>query len=149
MGQNSAPKKSGWSNIIIGVLVLLLICATAGAAYFYQKSQTIPQKEEVNELQHIIEMVGRHMVLPENETPTLATVSDPEKLKDQPFFARAQKGNKVLIYSRAQKAILYDPVLDKIIEVAPINTGGSNTPTATEASSPPLNATSTTQKTAP
>ena len=51
----------------------------------------------------------------------MATVSDPEKLKDQPFFAKAQKGDKVLIYSNSQKAILYSPTEDKIVEVAPIN----------------------------
>ena len=64
------------------------------------------------------------MVLPKDETPTLATVSDPEKLKDQRFFVNAVKGDKVLVYSLAKKAILYSPSLDKIIEVAPVNVGG-------------------------
>jgi hypothetical protein len=61
------------------------------------------------------------MVLPADETPTIATVSDPEKLKDQPFFANAKKGDKVLIFSNSAKAILYSPTEDKIVEVAPIN----------------------------
>jgi hypothetical protein len=109
------------NKIIIAVLSGLLIIALGSAVYFYQKAHIDPQQEAIKDLQHTIALVSRHLVLPEGETPTLATVSDPEKLKDQPFFARAKKGNKVLIFSVSQKAILYDPVLDKIIEVAPIN----------------------------
>ncbi len=70
------------------------------------------------------------MILPNGETPTIATVSDPEALKDQVFFVDAQKGDKVLIYSNAKKAILYRPGDDKIITIAPLNTGGV-APTAT------------------
>lgn len=69
----------------------------------------------------LIAAVSELVTLPENEIPTIATVSDLEKLKDQPFFARAQLGDKVLIYTRAQKAILYRPVDGKIIEIAPLN----------------------------
>lgn len=68
------------------------------------------------------EMVGRVsklMVLPD-EAPTVAVVSDLEKLKGQQFFARAHEGDIVLMYPKAQKAILYNPTLNKIIEVAPI-----------------------------
>jgi hypothetical protein len=38
-------------------------------------------------------------------------------------------GDKVLIYSRAQKAILYSPSKNKIIEVAPINLTAPTTAT--------------------
>ena len=65
----------------------------------------------------------------------MATVSDLEKLKDQPFFAKAKIGDKVLIYTDAKKAILYDPVNDKIVEVAPINIGNSNPAEAPETAS--------------
>jgi hypothetical protein len=53
----------------------------------------------------------------------VATVSDPEKLKEQPFFTQAKKGDKLLIYAKARKAILYDPAINKIIEVSTLNIG--------------------------
>ena len=65
------------------------------------------------------------MVLPEDEEPSVATVADPEQLAGQPFFSKAKKGDKVLIYTNAQKAILYDPVAKKIIDIAPLNIGNA------------------------
>ncbi len=41
--------------------------------------------------------------------------------KGQPFFANAQVGDKVLIYYKAKKAILYNPTDNKIVEVGPIS----------------------------
>ncbi len=113
--KNAAP------TYIIVLLLILLAASVAGGAYFYQKANGDQQELASNDLEETIASVGRLMVLPEGEEPTLATVSDPEKLKGQPFFANAQKGDKVLIYAIAGKAILYNPTLDKIVEIAPIN----------------------------
>lgn len=110
-------------NIII-VLVVLVVILGAGFAYYFQKANTDPNKVAQEELTEVVEKVGKLIVLPEGETPTLATVSDPSKLKDQTFFARAKAGDKVLIFTNSKKAILYDPVANKIVEVAPVNLGG-------------------------
>ena len=110
-------------NIIIGLVALLLI-ALIGAVYFYSKANANPQKQAAAQLKATVAAVGKLIVLPD-ETPTLATVSDPSKLKDQAFFAKAKKGDQVLIYAQAKEAILYDPSINKIIEVAPINVGGT------------------------
>lgn len=116
------------SNITI-ILSTITVTSLIVTGYFYtelERLRTSPQVLASNELQAIVAKVGRLVVLPDNEAPTLATIADPEQLKDQPFFARAKKGDKVLVYNQAKKAILYDPVQDKIIEIAPItNSGGS------------------------
>ena len=82
------------------------------------------------EVKKLVAEVGNLVLLPEGETPTIATVSDPEALKAQPFFAGALKDDKVLIYTTAQKAILYRPSVGKIVQIAPINIGAANTSTA-------------------
>lgn len=107
--------------IVITVVTLVLVGAIATSIYFYRKANVSPQEDASKDLTNTIKAVGKLLVLPTDETPTMATVSDPEKLKDQPFFAKAQKGDKVLIYSDSQKAILYNPKENKIVEVAPIN----------------------------
>lgn len=112
---------------VIALLVALLVIAIGAGVYFYQKATQVSQEQaSAMQLEQTVARVGRLMVLPDGETPTLATVSDPEKLKGQLFFARAQKGDIVLIYSTAKKAILYNPSLDKIVEIAPINAGDAS-----------------------
>lgn len=115
-------------QLIVLILGALLVVASAAAIYFWRQAsalKTNPQQAAQEEIQQTVSMVGKHMILPDGETPTVATVTDPEKLKDQPFFARAKVGYKVLIYTQSRKAILYDPVENKIVEVAPLNVGAS------------------------
>jgi hypothetical protein len=87
---------------------------------------TPAQQQEAAQLEisTLIERVGKLIVLPTGEEPTVATVSDPAKLKDQVFFANAKVGDKVLIYTKARKAYLYDPEGDILLEVAPITAEG-------------------------
>jgi hypothetical protein len=81
----------------------------------------------------LIEEVGKLIILPDNEQPTVATVTDLEKLRGQPFFTNAQVGDTVLIYSLAKKAILYRPNENKIIELAPLNTADTQTTASSSA----------------
>lgn len=77
----------------------------------------------------IIEKVGAIFVLPSDETPALAKVSDPSALQNQSFFKNAKVGDIVLMYAKSQRAILYDPFINKVVEVAPITTQpASSTP---------------------
>lgn len=111
------------SPIFIIVFIMFLF-STSAAIYFYQKSQNLnPQKaaiENEEDAEKLIAKVNRLIVMGEEDVPSIATVSDLEKLKGQAFFAKAKVGDKVLIYSGAQKAILYREGEDKIIEIAPI-----------------------------
>ena len=130
-------------NIIFGVVVLLLMIG----AYAYGRSSANSsvgqgaqtQQQAQSEMQALIAKVSQLILLPTGETPTIATVIDPSKLADQPFFARAKKGDKVLIYTNAREAILYNPDTNKIIAVAPINIG--NPPPPASASSSPASST--------
>lgn len=69
----------------------------------------------------ILSEVGTIFALPTDEEPTIATVTDPEKLKDQQFFQKALTADIVLIYNTSRKAILYRPSEKKIIEVGAVN----------------------------
>jgi hypothetical protein len=114
------------ANAVIGILFVALLATGGAAAYLYlqvQELQVDPQVKAQESIDTLIADVGKLIVLPQDELPTVATVSDIELLRDQPFFARGSNGDKVLIYTTAGKAILYSPVSRKIVEVAPINLG--------------------------
>ena len=81
------------------------------------------------DVQETITKIGKLFALPQDEAPTLATVTDKEKIKDQPFFLRAENGDKVLFYTRFGRAILYRPSEDKIIDVTVIKTVNPNSAT--------------------
>lgn len=119
------------------VLLIIAIVAICLGGYFYYKLHSL-QKDSIaeasKEAKDLLGRVAKLYLIPTGEEPTVATVSDPEKLKDQSFFSSAQKEDKVLIFSQAGKAVLYRPSINKIIEVAPINNKKNETPPAPEKS---------------
>jgi len=124
-GQTAQLGFSSRSLIIIIAFGIVLVAAIGFAVYFYiqyqQTQMQLNRSTQSNQQAALVDEVGKLIVLPSDEQPEIATVSDVKKLKGQPFFVNAQNGDKVLIYSKAQEAILYDPVANKIVEVGPIS----------------------------
>ncbi len=107
------------------ILIIILLGTSLYFGYQYYLLTQDPQQADRSEVKKLVFEVSKLVVLPEGETPTVATVSDPEALKNQPFFMGALKDDKVLIYTKSQKAILYRPSIRKIIQIAPINIGAA------------------------
>ncbi len=131
--------RSEKSRNIFFILTFLLILVGVASFYVYKKLNTIAHFEVKNELSveqqevsDILTKVGRLMILPTDEEVAIATVTTLENLEGQTFFANAQIGDKVLVYKNNRKAILYNPTLDKIIEVSPVNFTSDSTEESTE-----------------
>lgn len=116
------PKKK--RGIFSKLLIFLVIVGLAGAAVYYYKQykkvKNNPQVIAQEETQFVVSEVGKLMELPAGETPSIVTVKDKDKLKDQSFFQNAENGDKVLIYANDRQAILFRPSIKKIIKVAPL-----------------------------
>lgn len=131
MSQVQAPakKKKIGKKIVSFLLFLLVLCLAATSGYFYyqyqklSKSPVATQIQAEEDAQKMIKAVGKLILLPKDESPTVATVTDVEKLKDQPFFKDAKNGNKVLIYPNLKQVIVYDPEANMIINVGSVNFG--------------------------
>lgn len=118
-------------RIIVPVLTALLILAAIGFGVVYKKYTDVknnPEKVAQAEIADIVQKAGKIISLPKDETPILATVSDSEKLKDQPFFAEAKNDDKLLIYTKAKKAILYRPSSNMVVNVGPLVMNTSDVP---------------------
>jgi hypothetical protein len=126
-------------NILAIILVVFLVSAIGSAGYFYyQYKQATSGNAAKDEAAGYVAKIGKFMVLPD-EDPTVATVADVEKLSGQPFFAKAQNGDKVLFYTKAQKAILYRPSENKIIEATSMaGSGVSAAPQSSQTSATPV-----------
>lgn len=117
------------------VLILLVVLGIAAAFVFMYmrlnqaKSEVSrlsnPQEAAREEANRIRNEVGQFYAVPD-EDPTVATVTDASKLKEQAFFSKAENGDRVLIFAQARRAVLYRPSTKKIIEVAPINIGNNS-----------------------
>ncbi len=106
---------------IIVILSTLLLVALSVAGYFYYQYRQSPKVQSAEEIEELKTEIGAMFELPTDEEPTLATVTDREKLAEQPFFQKAENGDKVLIYSNSGRAILYRPSLKKIIDITSVN----------------------------
>ena len=121
------------------VLVLVSLALVSSAFLFYKYSQA---QEKLNQVvtvnnqdnnqdspKKILEAVAKIMVLPTDQTPTIATVTKVEKLRlTQPFFNAAENGDKLLIFT--DKAVLYRPDENKIVAIGPVNQVAEASPEA-------------------
>lgn len=117
--------------IIVTVLVALGATGYLGWLYYDAKVEVRrltqdPQAAANIAFTETVNKIGKLMLLPEDETPTLATITDVEKLKEQPFFAKSANEDKVLIYTKNKLAILYRPSDNKIIAVGTVNLEATN-----------------------
>lgn len=109
-------------GIVLGVLLIGLV-----AFALIKNSHRTP----VSDQKAIIAKVGKLIVLPSGEEPALATITDTKKLTNNAFLAKAKNGDRVLLYAKNQKAILYRPSLNKIVDIGPILTGKDGSPDVT------------------
>lgn len=119
-------------TIAVSAVIVLL---AAGWLYQIQVSKQLHssqtnsvatrKKTTTTEAVTLRNQVAKVVDLPSNETPTVATVTDVKKLQNQAFFAKAQNGDKVLMFAQAKQVILYRPASQKIVQIAPIDVGSA------------------------
>lgn len=128
-------------NLLI-VTILILVFILAGGLWFavgkggsseqasistsqIQKGTELSGLED-SEIRELLEKVGRHITIPANENPLVATIERVEKLKqEQAFYKDTQNGDKLIILMQKKQAIIYRPDSDKLVNVGPIVIDGS------------------------
>lgn len=108
-----------WSQHLFKASIFLLVVAIGYLNFhiFIMKNSNT-QNSEIDEM--IKKEVAAIIGISEEDKPYLATVSDPDALREQPFFAEVSREDKVLIYPNLQKVILYNPRTKKIINTSSI-----------------------------
>lgn len=104
-------------------LIIVAVLGVGGSYYFYAKYQEIKGSPSImaqKETEKLIAVIGKLIELPKGEIPTVATITDKEKLSNELFFLPGENGDKLLAYNNAKIAVLYRPTTNKIINVAPI-----------------------------
>ncbi|MDB5176261.1 MAG: hypothetical protein JWM81_1119 [Candidatus Saccharibacteria bacterium] len=104
--------------LITAVLVIISVFMFIQYRQAQNKLQGGSQNARVSGL---LKDVSRVIILPTNETPTVATVTNAAKLANQSFFKKAQDGDKVIVYSGQKEAILYRPSTKQIVTVSTVS----------------------------
>jgi len=121
------PMDHGSKKYLMGMgvkgIAMLIVAVGAlgfGGTYFLGGAES-PAEANAAELASVMEDVNNLMLLPEGELPIMATVTNAADLKkEQLFYANVLDGDKVLIYVQNQKAIIYSPSRDVIVNVGPV-----------------------------
>lgn len=139
MNFNINPKYMPYIPAIAVCTVVLMIAIVGGFILYKNNQGQAPAANQAvaqEEVKKLVGEVGKLINLPLGEDPTVATITDIEKLKGQSFFQKGKNGDKVLIYSGAKKAILYDPSAKKVVDIAPINVGSPSAQVASPSATP-------------
>lgn len=110
-------------RLTIGFLMIIATLGVLGSYYYYNKYQDIKANPNIiaqKETEELVAVIGKLIELPKNEIPTVATITDKQKLSNEPFFLLGEDGDKLLAYNNAKLAVLYRPSTNKIINMAPI-----------------------------
>ena len=125
-------------SVLISFIILILLAlggAGAGIYYYRQYTQAIKRAADPKlEVKELLTKLGKLIELPTTEEPTVATVTNADQIKSQPFFTKAKNGYRVVLYTNGRLAILYDDVANKIINVGTINVSNTATPSASPTS---------------
>lgn len=100
-------------TIILGITILFLILVflinILITKFFSARTLT---EQELNII------VGKMVLLEQNDKPTVLLVEDPTKLASNAFFLKAQKGDYFTVFEKSKMAILYRPSVKKIVNVS-------------------------------
>lgn len=104
-------------NVLPWILVLVLIIVSLFMWQQYRDAKAKLQPEAIAKSnQQVLSDLHKIVALPTNEAPTIATVKDAAKAKQESnFFANAQVGDKFVYYAKANKTILYRPSTHAIV----------------------------------
>lgn len=111
------------------VILVLLLLGFIFAVIFYISSSRIQEmsNDKVNtaaDVSALVAKVSKLMVLPAT-TPNVFVIQDPDSLsKSQTFFIGAKKGDRLLVYPEARKAIIYSIDRNIIINSGPVDFDG-------------------------
>jgi hypothetical protein len=114
-GFNNRPRILVIGAVAAGILIMGLVA-------FFLLVKLKPKSDQA-----IIKQVGKHIMLPD-ETPSINTVEKASDLSGQPFFADLKDGDKILIYSKSARIVIYRPSENILVNVGPIIDDGASAP---------------------
>src|SRR5690349_16403074 len=109
---------------LVPFVLVGMLCFIGG--FFAEKTFKKYKLQKMGTNDEVVMSALESMIVLPNELPSIATVTDKEKLVDQPYFQKAENGDKVIIYPQSKRAYLFRPREQKIIDMTVIATENIN-----------------------
>lgn len=111
------------SKKILSILIIIVI-VVLGYAIFKKfnptNSSAVEGQLSDKEIQVLVDKVSKLINVPE-ETPVIATIIKADQLiAEQKFYVGSKDGDYLMVFPKAQKAIIYRENEDRLINVGPI-----------------------------
>lgn len=116
-------------NFWLSLIILLVVVVALSFVWKFVKwptgmsnmaTSTMSAEDIQKETATLVSQVSKLMLVPD-ETPTVATIMDVDKLAaDQAFYTGAINGDKLLVFTKSQRAIIYSPSRNLIVNSGPV-----------------------------
>lgn len=115
-------------TLLLGAIILPFIALAAFGGYYFKqynelkKTPITAEQAAADEESRVLEAVSKLYDVPKDEKPQIAAVKDKEVLKKENpvFFDKVENGDRLLLYQKAQLALLYRPSTNQLIKVGPL-----------------------------
>lgn len=97
------------------ILVAVALCILGGSVVALNRMRT----PNYNDVTTITKALKNHVLVPD-EPPILATVTDKTALRT-PFLKESENGDRIVIYPKAKKVIIYRPSVDRVVSIGPVD----------------------------
>lgn len=120
-------------TLLLALFIIPLLGLAAFGGYYFKKYNDL-KNNPVNaeqaakaEEDRVLAEVSKLYDVPKDERPQIAAVRDKEVLKKENpnFFDKAENGDRLLLYQKAQLALLYRPSTNQLIKVGPLQVQNS------------------------
>lgn len=116
-----AKQRDKKRTMLFVICVVLFTGAITLAVLFFTQNGKNESTDNKAKSEQIIKKVGKLYILPADDSPTVAEIKDKNNLpKDQEFYAGAENGDFVLVYSKSKIALLYRDSVHKLVRVSPV-----------------------------
>lgn len=115
----------GTSKLLSAVIVVVIVGVGGWIAWNTQSETglgSISPDTKLSDAQvnYLVGRISQFMVVPQGEEPSITVLGDIQELAaDQSFYQDAKDGDLLVVFSN--RAIIYDPVSDKLVTVSSID----------------------------
>jgi len=114
------------NKLIIAAVVIVVVAVGASLVWSRHGGDDLAQlasqpgaKVSDQQVSELVSRISQFMVVPANENPSVVVLQNTAQLaQQQPFYQEAKDGNILMLYSN--RAIIYDSVANKLVNVGPI-----------------------------